>query len=851
MQAVRRWWQRNGRIVKVIFVLSVVLFVVVALTSFLRQVDWHKVGTGLASLSPLSILIMLVCGCLAITPMLGYDFAVVKLLKVDFSPLYIIRSGWVTNTINNIAGFGGLIGGTLRAYFYGRKNEKKGDVLIAISKITVFLMSGLSVLCWLALLLILTSKTGVHLHRYILWLILGGCYSPLLIIITQARETQLFADLTVKLESFVIISSTLEWLLVALFFILVGFMMGIHVPVAAVLPLYVIAQIVGILSMIPGALGSFDIIMMMELSMLGVHKSTAVIWLLLFRVFYYLVPLAISLIMSLAQLSQKVNNYFDDLPRQALHQLAYYLLTTFMYLSGILMLLAACLPDLTTGNKFLMKFYPFTFFFLHQLTTMLFAIALLACARGLQAKLTKAYWPTLVILGIGIVNTIWNLGTISLTVFLVFVFILVLMSRRTLYRKKFVYSLGKLIFDITIFFGSLAIYFVIGVINRPRYLAAHHIPDFLLFPGEKIWLSGFVGLLLGLVVMFIMMGYFTTANDPFLAVDSFRADRIRKVIDQFGGNETSHLAFLRDKFLYFYQQDGQDQLYLMYQLKYDKIIVMGEPVGNQAVLRNAFIDFINKADLYGYQPLFYEVSEKTTMMLHEFGFDFIKTGEDGRVNLANFTLAGKRQRSQRALMHKFDREGYQFSIEQPPFSDPLLNEMRTVSNDWLGDQVEKGFSLGFFEDYYVNQAPVGIVRNKDGRMVAFATFMPTGSKKLLTIDLMRHSKDAPSGIMDKVFISMFLYGQEHGYQEFDLGMAPLSNVGQSRFSFLEEKIAHFIYEYGYRFYGFQGLRRYKAKYADRWEGRYTVYRKKNSIISNILALVIVINQPVHRLQRIN
>ena len=136
-------------------------------------------------------------------------------------------------------------------------------------------------------------------------------------------------------------------------------------------------------------------------------------------------------------------------------------------------------------------------------------------------------------------------------------------------------------------------------------------------------------------------------------------------------------------------------------------------------------------------------------------------------------------------------------------------------------------------------------------MVAFATFMPTGSKKLLTIDLMRHSKDAPSGIMDKVFISMFLYGQEHGYQEFDLGMAPLSNVGQSRFSFLEEKIAHFIYEYGYRFYGFQGLRRYKAKYADRWEGRYTVYRKKNSIISNILALVIVINQPVHRLQRIN
>lgn len=848
MQAVRRWWQRNGRVVKIIFVLSVILFVVVALANFLRQVDWHKVGTGLASLSPLSIVIMLVCGCLAITPMLGYDFAVVKLLKVDFSPAYIVRSGWITNTINNIAGFGGLIGGTLRAYFYGKKNKKKADVLIAISKITVFLMSGLSVLCWLALILILTTKSGAMLHRYIIWLILGGCYSPLLIFVTQARESKLFADLTLKLEAFVILSSTLEWLLVALFFILVGFMIGIKVPVA-VLPLYVIAQMVGILSMLPGALGSFDIIMMMELSLLGINRSTAVVWLLLFRVFYYIVPLAIALLMSLTQLSQRVNNYFDDLPRQALHKLAYYLLTIFMYLSGILMLLAACLPDLTTGNKFLMRFYPFTFFFLHQLTTMLFAIALLACARGLQAQLTKAYWPTLTILGIGIVNTIWNLGTVSLTIFLVFVFFLVLMSRKTLYRKKFVYSIGKLIFDTAIFFGSLAIYFVIGVINRPRYLAAHHIPGFLLFPGEKIWLSGFIGLLLGLLVMLIMMSYFTTANDPFLAVDSFNAARIRKIIDQFGGNETSHLAFLRDKFLYYYQQDGQDQLFMMYQLKYDKIIVMGEPVGNRAVLRDALADFINKADQYGYQPLFYEVSEETTMMLHEFGFDFVKTGEAGRVDLAKFTLAGKRQRSQRALMHKFDREGYQFSIVKPPFKEELLNEMRTVSNDWLGGEVEKGFSLGFFEDYYINQAPVGIVRDKDGQLVAFATFMPTGSKKLLTIDLMRHSKDAPSGIMDKIFISMFQYGQENGYQEFDLGMAPLSKVGEYRFSFLEEKIAHFIYEYGYRFYGFQGLRRYKSKYADHWESRYTVYRKKNSLISNVIALVIVINQPVHRLQR--
>lgn len=230
------------------------------------------------------------------------------------------------------------------------------------------------------------------------------------------------------------------------------------------------------------------------------------------------------------------------------------------------------------------------------------------------------------------------------------------------------------------------------------------------------------------------------------------------------------------------------------------------------------------------------------MLLHEFGFDFIKTGETGLVKLADFTLAGKRQRSQRALMHKFDREGYQFAVVQPPFDDHFMQELKAVSDDWLGKQIEKGFSLGFFDNYYIQQAPVGTVRDKDGKLVAFATFMPTGSKKILTIDLMRHSHDAPSGIMDKIFISMFLYGQENGYTYFDLGMAPLSNVGEYQFSFLGEKIAHFIYEYGYRLYGFQGLRHYKDKYADEWDSRYTAFRKRSSIISSMLSLVTVVNQ---------
>ncbi|WP_283587207.1 bifunctional lysylphosphatidylglycerol flippase/synthetase MprF [Limosilactobacillus viscerum] len=837
------WWEKYSKIIKLVFITSVLIFVVHALGSFFKTVQWHQVGVGLANLSWANLIILLVTGCIAVIPMLGYDFAIIHFLPGKFKRSYIIRCGWITNTLTNIAGFGGILGATLRAYFY-RENATKKDILLAISKIAVFLLSGLSILCWIALIIMFGFHDGGHFNQYSIWLIGGGLYFPVVFYFTMINDNKLFKEVTPKLEGFIVGSSTLEWLFVALFFLLVGWCLGVRENLINVLPLYAVAQVLGVLSMIPGALGSFDVMMIFELSLLGVPRTTIVIWLLLFRIFYYIVPLILAGLMFIHNLAQQVNEFFDGLPLMLLRKTAYYLITAFMYISGILMLLTASIPDITAENKIVQHLYPYTFFFIHQMSTILFAIAMLACARGLQAKVKRAYWPTLILLVIGIANTIWNLGTISLTIYLVIVLLLVLMSRHVLYREKLQYSIGKFTIDSLIFAGGFILYVIVGVINAPQYSSKHRVPSFLFFPGEKIWLSGLIGLGLGILLMLVILWYFTQGRDPFNRVQSFNADRVRKVIDQFGGNSTSHLAFLRDKNLYFYQKDKTDQLFFMYRKKYDRLVVMGDPVGNQAVLREALRQFVREADLYDYEIVFYEVSSDLTLLLHEFGFDFIKTGESGLVTLADFTLAGKKQRSQRALMHKFDREGYVFDVVKPPFDDQLMAELKAVSDSWLGEQVEKGFSLGFFDPYYINQAPVGTVRDKDGKLVAFATFMPTGGKEILTIDLMRHSKDAPSGIMDKIFISMYQYGQENEYKYFDLGMAPLSNVGEYQFSFLEEKIAHFIYEYGYHLYGFQGLRHYKDKYASIWSSRYIAYRKKNSLVANMLILVSVVNQRV-------
>ena len=90
--------------------------------------------------------------------------------------------------------------------------------------------------------------------------------------------------------------------------------------------------------------------------------------------------------------------------------------------------------------------------------------------------------------------------------------------------------------------------------------------------------------------------------------------------------------------------------------------------------------------------------------------------------------------------------------------------------------------------------------------------MPTYSKEFVTIDLMRHTNDAPNGVMDFLFIKLFEYFQAQGIEKFDLGMTPLANVGVSRRSFVSERIANLIYQFGDSLYNFEGLRNYKKKY---------------------------------------
>jgi phosphatidylglycerol lysyltransferase len=144
-----------------------------------------------------------------------------------------------------------------------------------------------------------------------------------------------------------------------------------------------------------------------------------------------------------------------------------------------------------------------------------------------------------------------------------------------------------------------------------------------------------------------------------------------------------------------------------------------------------------------------------------------------------------------------------------------------ISDSWLTEKKtrEKGFSLGFFAENYINRFPVAVVR-RDERIVAFANIWTSGDKEELSVDLMRHLEDAPAGVMDYMFVHLMVWGQEQGYRWFNLGMAPLSGLENRSLGPLWNRVGSLAYRFGENFYNFQGLRQYKEKFDPVWEPTY-------------------------------
>jgi phosphatidylglycerol lysyltransferase len=298
------------------------------------------------------------------------------------------------------------------------------------------------------------------------------------------------------------------------------------------------------------------------------------------------------------------------------------------------------------------------------------------------------------------------------------------------------------------------------------------------------------------------------------------------------------LMYLRDKALLFNEDRSA---FIMYGVQGRTWVALGDPVGPGDRLNDLIRRYLERCDECGGVPVFYEIGLAHLHRYADFGLMFIKLGEQATVDLTAFSLEGGQGSKYRQAIRRLEKDGGAFRIVEPAAVPAMMDQLRAISDDWLAGQsgAEKGFSLGFFDEAYLGRFPVAIIE-REGRILAFANLWPGPQHVELSIDLMRHHRDAPRSAMEALFVHLMTWGKAQGYRRFELGMAPLSGFEDSPVGSLWNRLGAFLYAHGESIYNFHGLRAYKDKFNPVWEPHYLAYPgglRLPHIMADVTALV--------------
>ncbi|MFN8381974.1 MAG: phosphatidylglycerol lysyltransferase domain-containing protein [Anaerolineales bacterium] len=311
--------------------------------------------------------------------------------------------------------------------------------------------------------------------------------------------------------------------------------------------------------------------------------------------------------------------------------------------------------------------------------------------------------------------------------------------------------------------------------------------------------------------------------------------RAWKIVRAYGESSLARYTLLDDK-LHFFTDGGS---LISYVAETRVALALGDPIGPQSDAAPAISAFKDFCAINDWIPAFYQVKPDLLKNYEQLGFDQFPIGHEAIVDLSKFTLEGSENKSLRNSYNKMIRNGYKASVQEPPHSPRMLRELRSISSDWLASRgvKEMGFSLGWFDEEYLNTCPILLVRDAEGFIDAFANIVTEFHANEAAVDLMRHRSYSEKGIMDFLFVSLFQWAKEKNIVAFNLGLSALSGVGEGPNDPPLERALHFMYENIDRFYNFKGLHAFKEKFHPEWSPRYLVFPGAGNLPTVSLSLM--------------
>jgi lysylphosphatidylglycerol synthetase-like protein (DUF2156 family) len=344
-------------------------------------------------------------------------------------------------------------------------------------------------------------------------------------------------------------------------------------------------------------------------------------------------------------------------------------------------------------------------------------------------------------------------------------------------------------------------------------------------------------LLGGLVVLGLLLRPVIERRIPD-ATDTERKE-VKDLIARHGQDPMNGFALLPDK-RYFFTADGETVV--AYALWRKFAVALADPIAAREMMPRAIAEFVTFCKQQDWEPLFYCAHVNNRALYEEAGFITFKVGEDARLDVNEFKLQGGKFQNLRTARNKAQKAGLTFQwYDASPHPDHGLEAQLTlISQQWLDAKHggEMTFDLGTFSVESLRERGCAIVRNSEGRIETFATWLSYNHDKGRCLDLMR-GRNELKDVLDFLIVEAIDHFKALGVEQISLGNAPLANVDavpDERLELRQERAVKFLFDNFDKFYGYKSLFNFKKKYAPDWQGRYLAYRPRVSLAMVGLAI---------------
>ena len=278
--------------------------------------------------------------------------------------------------------------------------------------------------------------------------------------------------------------------------------------------------------------------------------------------------------------------------------------------------------------------------------------------------------------------------------------------------------------------------------------------------------------------------------------------------------------------------------FIAYRVGGNVALALGDPVGPEEEIEPTLCEFIDFCRDNGWSVGLHQTLPDFLPLYRRLHLKKVKIGDDAIVDVRNFTLEGKAKKEFRYKVRQLEALGILTREYQPPLPDDVLAELKQVSDEWLQipGRRERRFTLGLFDTSYLRSTPVLVAVDEQEKILGFVNLISIPNHKEVSMDLMRRRTDAPNGIMEYLFVKLFLHAKALGFERVNLGMAPMAGFQECEHPSAEERAIHGFFQQLNFLFSYRGLRHYKAKFATSWEPRYLVYRHTLDLPRMALAL---------------